>query len=84
MQQKPSTQFVSECGLSKIIVENVMPIGVFHDFLMQVKGLMVERMVKAHQEQVAEMEAQKQIDEVSEQSPAICDGGECAPEPKEA
>lgn len=69
MQQKPTTQFTSECGLAKVFVDNEMPIGIFHDFLMQIKGAMVDRMIKAHQDQVAEMEAQKQIENpVEEQS----------------
>lgn len=71
MQHKATSQFASACGKALIFVENEMPIGVFHDFLMQVKGAMVERMVKAHQEQVAEVEAQKQED--PEQEPP-CDG----------
>lgn len=81
MQQKPTTQFTSECGLAKVFVENEMPIGVFHDFLMQIKGAMVDRMIKAHQEQLAEMEAQKQQDAPIEQP---CDGGDCSGEAKEA
>mgnify|MGYP001616753346 CR=1 FL=1 len=60
--QKPVTQFLSACGRAKIFVENDMPIGVFHDYLMELKGLMVERMVKAHKEQVEQAEAQKQQD----------------------
>ena len=51
--------FESECGKAKIMVENDMPIGVFHDFLMMMKGLMVERMVKAHKEQ--EEDAKKKM-----------------------
>lgn len=81
MQHKATSQFASACGKALIFVENEMPIGVFHDFLMQVKGVMVERMIKAHQDQVAEMEAQKQIDEAPEQAP--CEGA-CSPEAKEA
>jgi hypothetical protein len=49
--QKPVQQFVSPCGQARIFVENEMPIGVFHDFLMMIKGLMVDRMVQAHKEQ---------------------------------
>jgi len=52
MQQNPVQQFASACSRAKIFVENEMPIGVFHDFLMEVKGLMVDRMVAAHNEQV--------------------------------
>jgi len=52
-----------------------MPIGVFHDFLMELKGLMVERMVQAHKQQVAEMEAQKQADQPLDDLP--CDNQDC-------
>lgn len=50
--QKQVQQFTSECQRAKIFVENDMPIGVFHDFLMLIKGFMVDRMVAAHNEQV--------------------------------
>lgn len=49
--QKQVQQFTSACQKAKIYVENDMPIGVFHDFLMMIKGLMVDRMVAAHKEQ---------------------------------
>lgn len=52
--QTPVTRFASQCGKASIFVENDMPIGVFHDFLMHIKGLMVDRMVAAHQEQVTQ------------------------------
>ncbi len=64
---KPVTQFLSACGRAKIFVENDMPIGVFHDYLMELKGLMVDRMVAAHKEQVEQAAAQKLQDpEMSE------------------
>jgi hypothetical protein len=56
------SQFSSPCGKAKIFVENDMPIGVFHDFLMLMKGQMVDRMVAAHKEQIAQAEIQKQQD----------------------
>lgn len=65
MKQNPAQEFVSECGRAKIYVNNDMPIGVFHDYLMEIKGLMVERMVKAHQEQVEQSsEAMKVEDNI--------------------
>ena len=54
-------QFASACGKAKCYVENDLPIGVFHDFLMELKGMMVERMVAAHKEQIEECEAAKQL-----------------------
>lgn len=59
--QKSVTQFVSPCGRAKMYIENDMPIGVFHDYLMEIKGMMVERMVVAHKEQLAETEAAKEL-----------------------
>lgn len=60
MIQKSMQSFESACGKAKIYVESDMPIGVFHDFLMQMKGAMVDRMVAAHKEEVGVLEAQKQ------------------------
>lgn len=62
MKQTPVQQFESKCGRCKLFVENDMEIGIFHDFLMELKGLMVERMVNAHKEQMQQLEAQKQQD----------------------
>jgi len=62
MQQKATQLFQSECGRAKIFVENDMPIGVFHDFLLELKGMMVDRMVAAHKEQQEAAEAQKKLE----------------------
>lgn len=59
MKQEIAHIFTSDCGRISVSVDSNMPIGEFHDFLMQIKGLMVERMVKAHQEQIKEAEASK-------------------------
>jgi len=56
MITKPLQYFESECGRARVCVENDMPIGVFHDFLMLLKGEMVDRMVKAHKEQQEQAE----------------------------
>ena len=83
MMQKPVQQFTSECGRAKLFVENDMPIGIFHDFLMLIKGLMVDRMVQAHKEQVEQSEAMKQQTQqdeaASEDAPACSAESECAP-----
>ena len=60
--QKTVAQFTSSCGKAHIYVEIDMPIGIFHDFLMEMKGLMVDRMVSAHKEQLALTEEQKKQD----------------------
>jgi len=78
--QKPVTQFTSDCERAKIYVDNDMPIGVFHDFLMSIKGLMVDRMVAAHQEQTAQAEAAKQMPPHESELPASegCESQGCA------
>lgn len=60
MLQQAKQSFMSDCQEAEIIVKNSMPIGKFHDFLMEVKGLMVERMVQAQKEQ--EEEAKKAME----------------------
>lgn len=64
-KMKAVQYFESPCGKAKIYVENDLAIGVFHDFLMHMKGLMVDRMVEAHKQQIAEMSQQKEIDQAS-------------------
>lgn len=49
--QEQVAKFKSDCGKAIIYVENTMPLGSFHDFLMLIKSLMVERMLNSHQEQ---------------------------------
>ena len=63
MKQIATQCFESDCGKSKIYVENDMPLGVFHDFLMSIKGTMVDRMVeaqKAEEKQAEEMKKQEE------------------------
>ena len=60
MEMKSMHRFTSECDKAHVYVESDMPIGVFHDFLMLIKGAMVDRMTKAHKEQLKEIEASKQ------------------------
>lgn len=79
MNQKAVTEFASECGKAKIYVENDLPIGVFHDFLMLIKGKMVDRMVAAHKEQEEQLKAQQELPpHESEEQISSCCGGECA------
>lgn len=59
MDSKLAQLFQSPCGKVKIYVENDTALGVFHDFLTLMKGLMIERMVEAHKQQLQEMEAQQ-------------------------
>lgn len=65
MENKPVQLFSSKCSKAKIYVDNDMPIGIFHDFLMEMKGLMVDRMIAAHKEQ--EAIAKEQINQAEAQ-----------------
>ena len=67
MNQKTVQLFESTCGKAKIFVENDMPIGVFHDFLMLMKGLMVDRMVQAQKEQEEVSKAMKKQSDIDDQ-----------------
>lgn len=62
MKQIPVQLFESDCGKSRIIVDNDMPLGQFHDFLLRIKGMMVDKMV----------EVQKQEQQLAEQQASLC------------
>lgn len=51
MNQKTTQLFETENGKARVYVDHDMPIGEFHDFLMILKGTMVERMVEAQKAQ---------------------------------
>lgn len=59
MDQFATQCFKSECGKARIYVENDMSIGAYHDFLLQNKGMMVDKMVEAQKQEKAMSEAQK-------------------------
>ncbi len=62
-QQKSVQLFESDCKRAKAVVENDMPIGAFHDFLVSIKGQMIDRMIKQQKE---DEEISKQMKEVKE------------------
>lgn len=66
MELKGVQMFESACKRARFYIENDMPIGVFHDILLELKGLMVDRMVAAHKEQEQQAEQMKKLDQVSE------------------
>lgn len=61
MIQKSRQSFESADGKATIFVDNDMPIGVFHDFLMEIKGTMVDRMVAAHKEQIEQIKQNQEL-----------------------
>jgi hypothetical protein len=70
--QKAAQKFISPCGKCEIYVENDMPIGVFHDFLMLMKGTMVDKMVKIHKEQLEEQEMLKELEGYEGEENSCC------------
>lgn len=66
LNQVAAQKFTSDCKKAVIIVENDMPVGSFHDFVMNIKGHMVDLMVKTHQEEQALAEQQKALDSSQE------------------
>lgn len=66
MKNTPMQCFESDCGNAKIYVNNNMPIGIFHDFLMEMKGHMVDRMVDAHKKQEKEIQEHEALERCDE------------------
>lgn len=62
MRQSQVVHFVSENGKVKIYAETDTPLGELHDFLMLLKGHVVDRMVNAQKEEQEVADAQKKID----------------------
>ena len=62
MEQRTAQSFKSECGRAVTYVENDMPIGFFHDYLMMLKGHMVDRMVNIHKQEQEMTDAKKNED----------------------
>ena len=62
MKQVPSQKFQSECERAQIVVSNDMPLGALHDFLLAIKGHVVDLMLKAQKEEQAEADKQKAND----------------------
>lgn len=59
MKQITTQKFVSKCSRGSLYVENDMPLGELHDFLMLMKGMMVERMLTVHREELEASEIAK-------------------------
>lgn len=64
LEQVGTTLFrKSACDKAKLYIENDMAAGDLHDFLMEVKGHVVDIMVKAHKAEQDLSEAQKKAAE---------------------
>ncbi len=66
MEQKNTVKFTNEDNKICFMCETDTPIGVIHDFLMMLKGMMVDRMVSA-QKQEQEITDQKKLEDTSEE-----------------
>ncbi len=55
--------FPSPCGKIKLYIENDTALGVFHDFLMLVKGEMVDRMIRSQKQEEEIAAAQRAAQE---------------------
>lgn len=62
MNQHGMQRFLSDCGKAVVYVENDMALGVFHDFLLKLKGTMVDKMVECQKQEQAQTDSQKQLD----------------------
>ena len=67
LKQVQVVSFVSENGKIKVYADTDTALGEIHDFLMMLKGNIVDRMVKAQKEEQEFAEAQKQV-EVKEEN----------------
>ena len=67
MKQCQVVNYVSEDGKIKVYVDTDTALGQLHDFLMLIKGNVVDMMVAAHKEEQAYADAQKQIETKEEE-----------------
>lgn len=63
IKQIASQKFVSDCGKASLTIENDMPVGNCHDFLLRLKGQMVDIMVSAQKQENELAEEQKKASE---------------------
>ena len=69
MKQLAQAKFQSENSKIQLICDADTALGDLHDFLMAVKGEIVDRMVKAHKDEQAAQEEHKKDDD--------CESKEC-------
>ena len=62
MKQISSAKFISECGKIQLLCDRDTALGQLHDFLMRLKGEIVDRMIKAQKDEEAMAEAQKEAE----------------------
>jgi len=65
-KQVATQKFVSECLKASLHIDNDMALGALHDFLMLVKGQIVDLMVKAHKQEEEYANEQKKVQSIDE------------------
>lgn len=68
MQQQAQAKFQSENGKVQLLCDNDTALGDLHDFLMAIKGEIVQRMVKAQKDEEKASEEHKKQE---------CEDGDC-------
>ncbi len=66
LEQKNTVTFASADKKQSYTCDNDTPLGNIHDFLMYLKGMIVEKMVEAQKQEQAAAEAMKQQDSIEE------------------
>ena len=67
MKQDTAAIFESECGMAKVVIKNGMTLGSLHDFLISLKGLVVEKIneiQKTQEEEKKQNEASNGVENV--------------------
>ena len=59
MKQAAMQKVMSECGMIEVMFSNETSLGVLHDFLLELKGNVVDRMSAAQKEEVEANDAFK-------------------------
>lgn len=70
IKQKTFIETEKDGKLVQLVVDNDMPLGILFDALMELKGYVVERMVKAQKEEKAEAKKQMPTEEKPEEKKA--------------
>lgn len=74
MEQKNAVEFVGTEGKIRLICDSDTPLGKLHDFLLMLKGNIVDRMVAQQKEEDAYSEEMKKQEEccLAEEAKAEC------------
>jgi hypothetical protein len=68
MKQESSVRFSSEDKKIHLICDSDVSLGSLHDFVMHLKGIVIDRMIEAQKSEMAAMENKEETNKESEQS----------------